>query len=75
MGNAKSEEAVPALINSLKVDKEPLIRGTSAWALGQIGGEKARLALQDRLVQENDENVREEIHLALRQMNDTSHHR
>ena len=72
LGNAKSEEAVPALINSLKVDNEPLIRGASAWALGQIGGEKARLALQDRLVQEKDENVREEIHLALRQMNDTA---
>ena len=68
----RSVESVPALVNSLVMDNEPLIRGASAWALGQIGGEKASLALQDRLVQESDGKVREEIHLALRQMNDTS---
>ena len=54
------------------VDSEPLVRGAAAWALGQIGGEKARLALQDWLVQESDEIVREEIRMALGQMKDTS---
>jgi epoxyqueuosine reductase len=72
LGNAKSEEAVPALAKSHLVDNEPLIRGAAAWALGKIGGEKARSILQDRLVQESDAIVREEIHLALGQMNGNS---
>jgi hypothetical protein len=33
--------------------------------LGQIGGENARLALNDRFNQESDAYVREEIQLAL----------
>ena len=72
LGNLKSVESVPTLANSLMVDNEPLIRGAAAWALGQIDGEKARLALQDRLVQESDAVVCEEIHLALEQMNDNT---
>ncbi len=53
-------------------ENEPLIRGAAAWALGQIGGEKARLALQDRLYQESDANVREEIQVALSQIENHS---
>jgi hypothetical protein len=54
------------------VDNMPLIRGAVAWALGKIGGEKARLVLQGRFVEESDAIVREEIHLALGQMNGNS---
>jgi len=65
LGNMKPGEAVAALVNSLMVESEPLVRGAAAWALGQIGGENARLALNDRFNQESDAYVREEIQLAL----------
>ena len=68
LGNSKNAEAVPALIKSLLGEDEPLIRESAAWALGQIGGEKARLALEDRLTQEIDSSVQGEIHLAITQM-------
>jgi epoxyqueuosine reductase len=68
LGNMRSREAVPTLLNSLTVENEPLIRGAAAWALGQIGGEMARSTLQERFVQEGDVNVREELRLALNQI-------
>ncbi len=68
LGNLRSGEAVPTLVNSMMLEHEPLIRGAAAWALGQIGGEKARSALQERLVQEIDATVREELRLALIQI-------
>jgi epoxyqueuosine reductase len=43
----------------------PLVRGHAAWALGRLGGERAREALVARLVVEVDEWVREEVRLAL----------
>ncbi len=45
-GNWGSETAVPALIHLL-TDPEPIIRGHAVWALQQIDGEQARLALAD----------------------------
>jgi epoxyqueuosine reductase len=72
LGNMKTVEAVPNLVKSMMEDNESLIRGTSAWALGQIGGEKARSALVDRLTQEGDAIVREEIHLSLKYLDDNS---
>ena len=44
-------------------DEEPLVRGHAAWALGRIGTEAARQALQGREEVEEDEWVREEISL------------
>jgi len=42
-----------------------LIRGHAAWALGRLGGEQAKQALQDALLTEQDEEVRKEIQCAL----------
>jgi epoxyqueuosine reductase len=64
LGNIGDPQAVPALIGALH-DHEPLVRGHAAWALGRIGGEEARLALEEALVSEEDEEVRKEIQYAL----------
>jgi epoxyqueuosine reductase len=64
LGNWGDSRAVPALARALG-DHEPLIRGHAAWALGQIGGDEARAALQERLVIETDDWVSEELDLAL----------
>jgi epoxyqueuosine reductase len=65
LGNAGNEDSVPALARSLQ-DNEALVRGHSAWALGQIGGEQAAKALENSLGQEEDAWVREEIAAALK---------
>jgi epoxyqueuosine reductase len=64
LGNSGSREAVPSLIEALS-DLEPLVRGHAAWALGRIGGEEARAALEEAREREMDAWVREEIDRAL----------
>ncbi|WP_400162068.1 tRNA epoxyqueuosine(34) reductase QueG [Brevibacillus sp. TJ4] len=46
LAHFKDRTAVPALIRLLESDPRPVIRGTAAWALGKIGGEQAREALE-----------------------------
>jgi epoxyqueuosine reductase len=65
LGNSKSREAIPSLIDALN-DEEPLVRGHAAWALGQIGSRSAVTALRDRLQIENDAEVQSEIDDAIR---------
>ncbi|MBZ5686393.1 MAG: tRNA epoxyqueuosine(34) reductase QueG [Acidobacteriia bacterium] len=64
LGNIGDPLAVPALIGALQ-DHEPLVRGHAAWALGRIGGEEARQALQEALQKEEDGEVCKEIQYAL----------
>ena len=64
LGNSGMQAAVPALISALD-DEEPLVRGHVAWALGQLGGDEAKGALQRRWEIEEDAEVREEIKDAL----------
>jgi epoxyqueuosine reductase len=64
LGNAGREEALPALGEALD-DPRPEIRAHAAWALGQIGGDRAREYLEERLREEGDEAVRGEIEGAL----------
>ena len=64
LGNAKDPASVSGLEKALR-DREALIRSHAAWALGQIGGRKARKALEDSLALEPDEEVQKEIRLAL----------
>jgi epoxyqueuosine reductase len=64
-GNLGLREAVPALVGALRGDAAALVRGHAAWALGEIGGEEARAALEDASGAERDEGCREEIWLAL----------
>ena len=59
-GNWGSETAVPALVNLL-IDPEPIVRGHVVWALQQIGGEQAELALVELREMEEDTAVLEEL--------------
>ena len=64
LGNARSHEALPALIRALD-DEETLVRGHVAWALGQMGLPKGISALQKRLRIESDPTVKMEIEDAI----------
>ena len=64
LGNQRATSAVPALLRGLN-DAEPLVRGASAWALGQMGS--ASSELRARLEIETDPAVRSEITAALTQ--------
>jgi len=64
LGNSRDSSSVPVLAAALR-DPEPLVRSHAAWAMGQIGGRRARLALEDRLTGETDVVVAQEMILAL----------
>ena len=64
LGNARDPDSVLALIGGLE-DQDALVRRHAVWALGEIGGRRARAALQGGLNRETDEDVLQEIHLAL----------
>ena len=64
LGNSRNPQAVPALIRALH-DDEPLIRGHAAWALGRIGGEESKRALQVALDSEKDDETLQEIRCAI----------
>lgn len=61
LAHFKDETAVEDLIQVMKGDPRPEIRGTAAWALGKIGGKSAHIALEEGLERENDEAVLTEI--------------
>jgi epoxyqueuosine reductase len=63
LGNQRATAAVATLIRALH-DSEPLIRGASAWALGQIGTPDVMGALQQRIAIETDASVVHELKLA-----------
>ena len=64
LGNIGDSRAVPSLIEALHHD-EPLVRGHAAWALGRIGGPEAKDALAQAMATEADEDVREELVVAV----------
>src|SRR3984893_4598510 len=66
LGNIAHRGAVAALAGPLE-DREPLVRGHAAWALGRLGGAAARTRLELALSREADAWVREECGLALQQ--------
>ncbi|KIL46737.1 tRNA epoxyqueuosine(34) reductase QueG [Jeotgalibacillus soli] len=61
LAHFKEESAVPTLIDIMKNDVRPVIRGTAAWAIGKIGGAEASDALIVQHRHEKDEEVLEEI--------------
>ncbi len=65
LGNLADPAAVPALLQALADEADPLVRGHAAWALGRIGTASARKGLRARLDREEHDFVREEITLAL----------
>lgn len=66
LGNQRNRRSVPALVNALLGESEPLVRRHAAWALGRIGGETAQRELRLALRTELDESVRLEIDQALK---------
>ncbi len=64
LGNSGDAKAIPALTHAL-YDNEPLVRGHAAWALGRIGGDSARHALEMAALDEQDAEVQKEIRYAL----------
>jgi epoxyqueuosine reductase len=64
IGNSGDAESVPALIEALS-DREPLVRGHAAWALGVLGGQAATVALRASEVTEDEPSVLKEITAAL----------
>jgi epoxyqueuosine reductase len=66
LGNALDRSAVGALIESLRADPHPMVRGHAAWALGRIGSPSAVAALHRQHVVENHRAVRSEIGAALK---------
>lgn len=57
LAHFKDETAIDDLIAVMTEDVRPVIRGTAAWALGKIGTEKAREAIEQALTKEKDERV------------------
>jgi epoxyqueuosine reductase len=66
LGNSHSQEIVPELTRALLTDPEPLVRGHAAWALGQIGGEAARMTLKKAASIEVELAVLDEIQAVMR---------
>ena len=65
LGNSGDAGAVPALARVLKNDSRPLLRLHSAWALGQLGGPRARRILELQLHREPEPAVARELRLAM----------
>jgi epoxyqueuosine reductase len=70
LGNLGRVDALPALVQALTADPEPLVRGHAAWAVGRIGGRVAEAALGEALRRESDAGVSAEIRSALESMVD-----
>jgi epoxyqueuosine reductase len=64
LGNTMDPDHIPVLASAME-DPEELVRGYSAWALGKIGGGKARGILESRLKREDSSAVVVEIKAAL----------
>ncbi|MBD2848364.1 tRNA epoxyqueuosine(34) reductase QueG [Paenibacillus sp. IB182496] len=65
LGNFREASAVPELRKVLLDDPRPVLRGTAAWSLGEIGGVPAQSALREALELETDETARRMIGQAL----------
>jgi len=66
LGNNHHQGCVPDLAKVLADEKEGLVRGMAAWALGEIGGELAQATLESARQNEVDPDVRAEIEAALK---------
>ncbi|MFL8936605.1 tRNA epoxyqueuosine(34) reductase QueG [Rossellomorea oryzaecorticis] len=68
LAHYKDETAVEDLINVMKNDVRPVMRGTAAWALGKIGGAEAEKALLANQSVETDDEVLAEIEKGMRML-------
>lgn len=65
LAHFKDETAVPTLVELLVNDQRPVIRGTAAWALGQIGTSEGIEAIELAIQKEEDPDVRFEMEKVL----------
>ncbi|WP_057915461.1 tRNA epoxyqueuosine(34) reductase QueG [Peribacillus muralis] len=65
LAHFKDETALPLLIQVMKDDPRPVIRGTAAWAVGKIGRKQSVSVLEEARTKETDEEVLEEIEKGL----------
>ncbi|PIC69554.1 tRNA epoxyqueuosine(34) reductase QueG [Sporosarcina sp. P16b] len=65
LAHFKDESAIPELTRLIKEDPRPMIRGTAAWALGEIGTTEGLEVLKEVLLIEEDEFVVSEITKAM----------
>jgi len=65
LGNLADARAVPSLARTLLEDRDSVVRGHAAWALGRIGGEEAERALRKAARREADAESSLEIGYAL----------
>ncbi|OAH59486.1 MULTISPECIES: tRNA epoxyqueuosine(34) reductase QueG [Bacillaceae] len=68
LAHFKEESSLGALIHVLETDPRPVLRGTAAYAIGQIGGTEAERALKEALSREKDEEVLFEMEKALQKL-------
>lgn len=65
LGNSGNQAAVQPLARLLENDQRSLIRLHAGWALGRLGGSKARFALEKSRQNDPDPQVKKEAALAL----------
>lgn len=65
LAHFKDETSVDELVEVLKHDVRPVIRGTAAWALGKIGTDRAYEAIKEAMKKEDDDRVRVEMEKGL----------
>jgi epoxyqueuosine reductase len=65
-GNHRDQDTIHRLTELIQHDPEHLVRGHAAWALGQIGGTSARIALREAKESETDPVILAEIEAALK---------
>ncbi|WP_226682421.1 tRNA epoxyqueuosine(34) reductase QueG [Sutcliffiella horikoshii] len=61
LAHYKDITSIPDLLNLLKNDPRPVIRGTAAWAVGKIGDKEALESLQNYKATEKDPEVLKEL--------------
>ncbi len=71
LGNCGAAEAVEPLGRSLRENPSGLVREHVAWALGRLGGERARALLQEHRWRETEAAVLAEIDLSLAESSST----
>ncbi|MEO0226348.1 MAG: HEAT repeat domain-containing protein, partial [candidate division WOR-3 bacterium] len=64
LGNIGDPGSLDILVEHL-FDREPMIRGHAAWAVGQLGDRRGKRSLEKALTSEQDELVKREISQAL----------
>lgn len=67
LGNIADPVSLPALVKTLR-NQESMIRAHAAWAIGRIGGSKAKQLLLSAFHKEKEANVKKEIDNALQNL-------